>query len=318
MRLTVPAHVTTQDAAATQHRRRNWSKAPTIILFLLPGVVLTLMFVIYPMVQAIHYSLYKWNGLSQLTDYVGLKNFQTLFHDPVFIKSLENNVLIAVLSVFIQLPIALGLALLLNGKVPGRRFFRTVFFMPFVLAPVVIGLVWDFIFNPVFGLIAGLLHQFAPRIPPPAVLADQHTVLPAIFLALCFEFIGFHFMLYTAGLQNIPHEVVEAARIDGASPLQVTRYVTLPLLGSTIRLTILLSVIGSLQVFDVVYVLTLGGPANASQTMALYQYVFGVQNFAYGFGSAVAVILFALCFIFALLYQRFVMRQDLAGTSSFY
>jgi raffinose/stachyose/melibiose transport system permease protein len=317
VRLTVPAHVASQGTTTQQHRR-NWGKLPTIILFLIPGVMMTLLFVIYPMVQAIHYSLYKWNGLSQLTDYVGLKNFQTLFHDPTFIKAIENNILFAILSIVIQLPIALILALLLNGKVPGRRFFRTIFFMPFVLAPVVIGLVWDFIFNPIFGLIAGLLHQFAPHVTPPAVLADTHTVLPAIFLALCFEFIGFHFMLYTAGLQNIPPEVIEAARIDGASPLQVTRYVTLPLLGSTIRLTVLLSVIGSLQIFDVVYVLTLGGPVNSSQTMALYQYVFGVQNFAYGFGSAVAVVLFGLCFIFALLYQRLVMRQDLAGTSSFY
>jgi raffinose/stachyose/melibiose transport system permease protein len=317
VRLTVPAHVASQ-SVTIQHRRRNWGKAPTIILFLLPGVVLTLVFVIYPIAQAIRYSLYKWNGLSQLTDYIGLKNFQTLFHDPIFIKALGNNILFAILSVVIQLPIALALALLLNGRVPGRRFFRVVFFMPFVLAPVVIGLVWDFIFNPIFGLIAGLLHEFAPRVTPPAVLADTHTVVPAIFLALCFEFIGFHFMLYTAGLQNIPHEVIEAARIDGASPWQVTRYVTLPLLGSTIRLTVLLSAIGSLQIFDVIYVLTLGGPVNSSQTMALYQYIFGIQNFAYGFGSAAAVVMFVICFIFALFYQRFVMRQDLAGTSSFY
>lgn len=314
MRLTIPATVSSRGVSAPL-RRRQLSKASTIVLFLLPSIVLVATFVIYPEVQAIHYSLYKWNGLTPLTNFAGFKNFELLFHDPVFLTALKNNLLIALLSVCLQLPIALGLALLLNDKVPGIRFFRTVFFLPFVLAPVVIGLIWSFIYNPSNGLVTGLFRQFAPHATPPAFLADTHTVLPAIFVAMCWEFVGFHFMLYVAGLQNIPAEIIEAARIDGAAPWQIARYVTIPMLGSTIRITVLLSILGSLQYFDLIYVMSNGGPVNASQTMATYLYQFGIQNFALGYGSAVAVIMFGLCFIFALFYQRFVMRQDLNGST---
>ena len=315
MRLTIPVAATPQKVF-TYHRRRRWGNALTIILFLLPALVLFTLFVLVPVVQAAHYSLYKWNGLDTLDDYVGLKNYQTLFKDPVFLQAIKNNFLIAILSLLIQLPAAIALALLVNRKMPGRTFFRTVFFLPYVLAPVVVGLIWAFIYNPSNGLIAGLMHQFAPHAVPPAFLADRNMVLYAIFIAICWEFFGFHLVLYLAGLQNIPEEVIEAARVDGASAWQVTRYVTLPLLGSTIRLSVLLSVLGSLQFFDLIYVMTNGGPVNASQVMATYQYHFGLQEFRLGYGSAVGVIMFALCFIFGLLYQRVIMRGDLTGTSA--
>jgi raffinose/stachyose/melibiose transport system permease protein len=293
------------------------SDALTIILFLLPSLVLFALFVLVPVVQAAHYSLYKWNGLGSLDDYIGLKNYQTLFKDPIFMQAVKNNFLIAILSLLLQLPAAIALALLINRKLPGRIFFRTVFFLPYVLAPVVVGLIWSFIYNPRNGLITGLLHQFSPQSVPPAFLADRNTVMYALFAAITWEFFGFHLILYLAGLQNIPEDVIEAARVDGANPWQVIRYVTLPLLGSTIRLSAFLSILGSLQYFDLVYVMTSGGPPpGASQVMAMYQYHFGLQEFRLGYGSAVGVIMFGLCFIFALLYQRLIMRQDLTGSSA--
>jgi raffinose/stachyose/melibiose transport system permease protein len=297
-------------------QRRRLSNALTVILFLLPSLVLFVTFVLVPVVQAAHYSLYKWNGLDQLTDYIGLKNYQTLFKDPVFVTAIENNFLIAILSLVVQLPTALALALLVNRKLPGRTIFRTVFFLPYVLAPVIIGLIWAFIYNPQNGLITGLLHQFSPGTVPPAILGDTHTVLYGVFAAITWEFFGFHLILYLAGLQNIPEDVIEAARVDGASPWQVIRYVTLPLLGSTIRLSVFFSILGSIQYFDLIYVMTLGGPVNASQVMAFYQYHFGLQEFRLGYASAVGVIMFALCFIFGLFYQRLIMRQDLSGSSA--
>jgi raffinose/stachyose/melibiose transport system permease protein len=307
---------TTSKQVSTYRLRRRLGDALTIILFLLPSLILFVLFVLVPVVQAAHYSLYKWNGLGPLDDYIGFKNYQTLFKDPVFVLAIKNNFLIAILSLLLQLPLALVLSLLINRKLPGKTFFRTVFFLPYVLAPVVIGLIWAFIYNPQNGLIAGLLHQFSPQTIPPAYLANRDTVLYAIFAAITWEFFGFHLVLYMAGLQNIPEDVVEAARVDGASPWQVIRYVTLPLLGSTIRLSVFLSILGSLQYFDLIYVMSLGGPVNASQVMAYYQYHFGLQEFKIGFGSAVGVIMFALCFIFALLYQRVIMRQDLSGNSA--
>jgi len=314
VRLTIPLAVS-RGGVLTQRRRRQWSKATTIVLFLLPSLALFVLFVIIPVVQAAHYSLYDWSGLGGLDDYTGLKNYQTLFNDPVFLTALKNNFLIATLSLLTQLPSALALALLINRRVPGRTFFRTVFFLPYILSEVVTGLIWSFIYNPQNGLIAGLLRQLNPSVTPPALLADQHTVLLAIFVAMCWKYFGFHLVLYVAGLQNIPEEVLEAAQIDGASGWQVTRHVTLPLLGSTIRLSVFLSILGSLQYFDLIWVMSDGGPVNASETMATYLIHFGLQRFALGYGSAVGVVMFGLCLVFALLYQRVIMRQDLVGGS---
>lgn len=300
----------------TQHRQRQLSKVTTIVLFLLPSVALFVLFIVIPVVQAAHYSLYEWNGLGSLDDYIGLKNYLRLVRDPIFLQALKNNALIAVLSLMLQLPSALALALLVNRKLPGRTFFRTVFFLPYILSEVVTGLIWSFIYNPMNGLLAGLLRLFNPNMVTPALLADQHTVLLAIFIAMCWKYFGFHLVLYIAGLQNIPEDVIEAAQIDGASRWQVTRHITLPLLGSTIRLSVFLSILGSLQYFDLIWVMSDGGPIYASETMATYQIHFGLQQFALGYGSAVGVVMFVMCLIFALFYQRVVMRQDISGASA--
>jgi len=317
VRLTVSRAVPSQKVLI-RRRRRQWSDALTIFLFLLPSLVLFVLFVLVPVVQAAHYSLYKWSGLGPLDDYIGFKNYQTLFNQPIFLKALENNLLIAGLSLVFQLPAAIVLALLVNRKMPGRSFFRLVFFLPYVLSEVVTGLIWSFIYNPLYGLIAGVMRQFDPHATPPAFLADPKTVLYAIFIAMCWKYFGFHLILYLAGLQNIPAELVEAARVDGASSWQAIRYVTLPLLGSTIRLSAFLSILGSLQYFDLIWVMSGGGPpgTNASETMATYQLHYGLNEFKLGYGSAVGVVMFGICLIFALFYQRVIMRQDLQGSSA--
>lgn len=315
MRLTIPLAVSAHRTHTYRLRRRR-NSAITIVAFLLPSVAMFLLFVVIPIVQAAQYSLYRWNGLGHLDDYIGLDNYRTLFNDPIFVQAIKDNVLIAVLSLLLQLPAAFFLALLVNRKLPGRTVFRTVFFLPYVVAPVVIGLIWTFIYNPSNGLLAGLLRQFDPQVTPPALLANRSTVLLAIFVAISWEFFGFYFILYLTGLQNIPDELVDAARVDGASPWQVVRYITVPLLGSTIRLSALFSVLGSLQFFDLIWVTTGGGPVNASETMATYQIHYGLQEFRLGYGSAAAVVMFGICLIFALFYQRLIMRQDLSGSAA--
>ncbi|NTU84758.1 MAG: sugar ABC transporter permease, partial [Chloroflexales bacterium] len=192
----------------------------------------------------------------------------------------------------------------------GRALFRTIFFLPFVLSEVITGVIWNFIYRPQGGLINTLFQGVAPGLAQTALLADPNTVLYALFVVITWKFFGYHMILYIAGLQNIPVEIEEAAQIDGCSRLQALRYITIPLLGSTIRLTIYLSVLGSLQFFDLIWVMTNGGPVNASDTMATYLYKYGFQRFQLGYGSAVAVIMFLICFGFSLVYQRFVMRRD--------
>jgi raffinose/stachyose/melibiose transport system permease protein len=245
-----------------------------------------------------------------LQDFIRLGNYIRALNDRVFISALGHNVQIVVLSLVIQLPLALGLALLIRGMVRGRAAFRTIFFLPFVLSEVVTGVIWNFIYRPEGGLINSVLQVIAPGSQPTALLADPNTVLYALFGVITWKFFGYHMLLYTAGLQNIPTELEEAAQIDGCNRLQTLRYITIPLLGSTIRLTIYLSALGSLQFFDLIWVMTTGGPVNASDTMATYLYKFGFQRFQLGYGSAIAVIMFLICFGFSLIYQRTMMRRD--------
>jgi len=299
-----------QRAIATRRPRIRWGQIATIVGFLLPAAIIYSGLVLLPVAQAIYYSFWRWNGLGPLQNFVGLANYTRTLGDHVFVGALSNNLQLVLLSLVVQLPLALGLALLIRRNLRGRALFRTIFFLPFVLSQVVTGVIWNFVYLPQGGLINSLYQVIFPGGTSPAFLANPSTVLYALFVVITWKFFGFHMILYTAGLQNIPAELEEAAQIDGCNRVQLLRYITVPLLGSTIRLTIFLSVLGSLQFFDLIWVMTTGGPVNASDTMATYLYKFGFLRFQLGYGSAIAVIMFLICFGFSLIYQRAVMRRD--------
>jgi raffinose/stachyose/melibiose transport system permease protein len=285
----------------------------TIILFLSPAAILYSLLVIYPVIQAAHHGFYKWNGLGPITNFVGLDNYVRILSDEIFHKAVWHNIVIIVLSLVTQLPLALFCAILVGRHLRGRSFFRMVYFLPFVLSEVVTGLIWSFIYHPRGGLLNWVLSLIWPTWDPPSWLGSPNIlVLLCIFVVINWKYFGYHMILYVAGLQNIPAEIEEAARIDGASGWQVIRYIILPLLAPTIRLTIYFAVLGSIQLFDLVWVMTQGGPANASNTMATYMYQFGFLRTQLGYGSSIAVIMFLICFSFSLIYQRRVMRQDFA------
>jgi raffinose/stachyose/melibiose transport system permease protein len=274
--------------------------------------VLYLLLVVAPVVQAIYYSAFDWNGLGSLDEFVGLDNFKRAFSDEVFIGALKHNGFFIVLSLLLQLPFALGIAMLLNERLRGRVLLRIVFFAPFVLSEVVTAVVWTLMLQP-DGLVdkslegaglGALVHQW---------LAEPGIVLWSLFVVISWKYFGFHMILYLAGLQQIPRELEEAAMIDGANRVQVLRYVTLPLLGPTIRISAFLSIIGALQLFDLIWVMTGGGPVNASNTMATYMIDWSFKRFQFGYASAVAVIMLMISLLFALLYQRFVLRRDIEG-----
>jgi raffinose/stachyose/melibiose transport system permease protein len=298
------------ERAALRRSRRQVGRIVTIVGFLLPAAILYIGLVLLPVVQAVYFSFFRWNGLGPLQTVIGLANYTRILNDRLFIGALSHNLQLIILSLIIQLPIALGLALLVRHNLRGRAVFRTIFFLPFVLSQVVTGMIWNFIYLPQGGLLNALFQMLFPGTTSPAFLAEPSTVLYALFVVITWKFFGFHMILYTAGLQNIPAELEEAAQIDGCNQLQSLRYITIPLLGSTIRLSIYLSVLGSLQFFDLIWVMTTGGPVNASDTMATYLYKFGFLRFQLGYGSAVAVIMFLICLGFSLIYQRAVMRRD--------
>jgi len=282
-------------------------------MFLLPAAIIYTLFLILPIMQAAYYSLYDWNGLGPLTDFTGLENYTRAFDHGVFQSAIVNSLIIIILSLGIQLPLALSLAIMVGRKLPGRALYRSIFFMPYVFSEVITAIIWSFVYNPDGGLINSVLLTLIPGYEQQAWLANRDTALLAVFFVITWKYFGVHMILYMAALQSVNTEIEEAARIDGANELQLLWYVTLPMIASTIRLTIYLSVLGSLNQFVLIWVLTAGGPANATQVMATYMYRFGIKSFNLGFGSAVAVIIFIASLIFSIVYQRTVMRRDYAS-----
>jgi raffinose/stachyose/melibiose transport system permease protein len=263
------------------------------------------------------YSLYKWNGLTPLTDFVGLENYATAVNSRSFTISVGNNLLILFLSLFIQIPFSLALAVLLNRRFPGRAMFRVLFFLPYVLSEAVTGIVFSLLLQPDSVLDSTLTNAGLESLVQDW-LGDSTLVMITLFVIITWKYFGFHMIIMLAGLQGIPRELEEAAYIDGADRRTAFRYVTLPLLGPTIRVSIFLSMIGALQLFDLVWVMTGGGPVNASSTMAIAMFKAGFRSHEFGYGSALAVILFLFCLVVALLYQRFVLRRDTEGAVTVY
>jgi raffinose/stachyose/melibiose transport system permease protein len=293
----------------TRFKRRALDNL-TIVLFLAPALILFLIFVIYPIIQSIYYSLFNWKGLGPAVDFAGLNNYQQILSDQIFLQAVLNGLLIVVLSLTLQLPMSLMLALMVGRDLPGRAFFRTVFFLPYVFSEVIVAIMWQSLYNPDpdRGLFNALL-VLIPGVKAQAWLGDTNIVMACIFVVMTWKYFGLHMLLYMAGLQNIPAEIEEAARIDGASRGEMLRYITLPLLGGVIRTTIYLSAIGSLQQFILVWILTKGGPVNASEVMATYMYRFGFVRFWFGYGCAVAIVMFLICLSFSLIYQNTIARR---------
>jgi len=302
--------------SATSARPRVRSRVPTkwvtIILFLLPALAVYVLFVLVPVVQAAHYSLYKWNGLQPLDDFIGLKNYATALGSDTFKTAVSNNFLIIVLSLAIQIPFSLSLAVLLNRRFTGRAIFRVIFFLPYVLSEAITGVVFTLLLQPGALVDSGMQSAGMGGLVQDW-LGDPGFVMITMFIIISWKYFGFHMILLLAGLQGIPHEIEEAALIDGAGRWQAFRHITLPLLGPTLRVSVFLSMIGALQLFDMIWVMTKGGPLGASNTMAIALFKAGFVNQQMGYGSALAVLLFLMALVLALAYQRFVLRRDVEG-----
>lgn len=287
--------------------RRVGNAGPVLILFLPPALLLFTVFVVVPIGEAGWYSFFDWNGYGLPTNFVGWRNFNLISRYPAFRTALLNNGLIIAVSLIVQLPFAMWLANLVSNRIRGALAFRMIFFLPYVLADVAAGLIWRFMFDGDYGLAAAIAHAFG--VPPPYVLADPNWAMYAILVVIVWKYFGFHMMLFIAGLQGIDRTLYDASDIDGANRWQRFRSITLPLLMPTVRLSVFFSVIGSLQLFDMIMPLTKGGPADSTQTLVTFLYSFGIMRMRVGFGSAVGVVLFAICVIFAFSYKRLALRD---------
>lgn len=292
----------------------DWRKRFEILILAGPAIAIFLTFVVFPVVMAAYYGFFKWKGYGAPTDFVGLDNYLIIFKDSAFHEVLMHNGFIVVMSLVLQGPAAIVLALLLNQKMRGRSLIRILIFMPYVVSEVIVGTGWSLMLQT-----TGAVNDFLTKIGLPdwtvEWLSDPDVAIWSLMLIISWKYIGFAVILFLAGLQSIPEELFEAAAIDGASYWQIQRNITLPLLGPTIRIWAFLSIIGSLQLFDLVYIIWgqyVASTAGTS-TMATYMVANGRNSGNYGFGNAVAVVLFLISLVIALIYQRFVLRRDTEG-----
>jgi raffinose/stachyose/melibiose transport system permease protein len=294
--------------ALVARRPLQSGKLTAILLFLPPALLLFSIFVVLPIIEAAWYSGFNWNGFGSPKNWIGLDNYRFVFETRAFGLAFRNNMLIIAVSLLVQLPLALTLAILLAERFRGAVVLRMLFFMPYILAEIATGLIFSFVYDGEYGLLAAIWRTFGAEAPH--LLASTQTSMLAILIVIVWKYFGFHMMLFIAALQGMDRNLIEAARIDGASRVQTIRYVIIPLLYPTIRLSAFFAVVGSLQLFDLVMPLTRGGPADSSQTMVSFLYTFGVTRMRVGFGSAVGVILFVICVTFAFTYKRWFMRDE--------
>jgi multiple sugar transport system permease protein/raffinose/stachyose/melibiose transport system permease protein len=309
---------TTPPPAARRTRvrkpRASWRERFEVTALSIPAIVVFVGFVIVPVILAGYYGFYRWHGYGPLNDFVGLHNYKVILTDHEFLAALRHNLYIVVLSLVIQGPLAILLALLLNRKMRGQSLIRVLIFVPWVVSEVIAGTGF-YLMLPKQGAFNDLLHNVGLGHFASDWLANPDLALWTLMAILTWKYLGFAVILFMAGMQNIPEEIYEAAAIDGAGYWQMQRTITLPLLGPTIRVWAFLSIIGAMQLFDLIYIIwgtRVAGVAGVS-TMATYMVQYGRDASNYGYGNAVAVVLFFITLIVAVLYQRFVLRRDTEG-----
>jgi raffinose/stachyose/melibiose transport system permease protein len=268
------------------HQRRN------AYLMLLPAVVCFVVFIAYPLLNTVRWSFFDASLTNPVRRFVGVGNYLELFRDPVFWISLRNNIIILVGSVIFQVGTGLLLAAVFDRSVRrGSTFFRTLIFTPVVMSSVAVGLVWQMLLNPQLGVINPLLKSVG--IPPPSLgwLGDPTLAIYGVLLVACWQYTGYMMVLLLAGIQSVPGELYEAAILDGASERQSFWYITLPGIRNVLVTATLITMIGAFKVFDLVYILTGGGPANASQVLGTYLYNQAFTQARMGYACAIAVVL---------------------------
>ena len=273
-------------------KKQSFRNSLIFWMFVLPALILFGVFTFYPMFYNLYYAVFESNVLTGQKYFVGLENYVRVFTDRIYRRVLLNTASFAGAMLFIRLPLSLLIALIMNAKIRGQSIYRAIIFTPSLTSTAAIAILWIWIFDPGFGLLNSLLALIG--INGPGWLSSTSWALPAIILMSIWKGVGYDAVIYLAGLQSIPQSLYEAARIDGASPLQIFRYITFPLLSSITFFLTITVVINSFQIFDAVAVMTQGGPLHSTNVYVYYLYQQAFQYFDMGCASAMAVNLLAL------------------------
>ncbi|MFJ5621567.1 carbohydrate ABC transporter permease [Peribacillus loiseleuriae] len=269
--------------------------------FIAPALLIYGVFVLYSIAMTFYYSLFNWSGIDNNFIFIGIHNYIDLFKDELFWSSLKNNSLLVVSSLLTQLPLGLIMALLLFSPIKGMRFFRSVYFMPFLMSTVAIGILFTFMYDGNFGIINNMLGSIGLESLQRGWLGNESTAIWAVIITICWQNAPFYMILFRAAIVGIPEELYGAAMIDGANSRQRFFKITLPLLMPTIITSSILSIIGSLKYFDLIYVMTGGGPNKSTELMATYMYEETFTNFNMGFGSSISFSMFLIALVITII-----------------
>lgn len=273
-------------------------------LFLSVPLFIYLVIVIIPLLSSFYFSLTDWNGFGKTYNMVGLANFRKIASDPLFANAIKNTIIWMVAAIIIPTVVGLSIALVLNEGVRGSSLYKSLFYLPICLSLAIVGQVWIWVYQPDWGLINEILRRLNLDHMARAWLANRDTALPAVILAWSWQQIGLAMVIFLAGLTAIPTELTEAAEIDGASYWQSLRHVVIPLLSPMTVVVIALAIINSLKSFDIVYIMTGGGPFHSSDTLAMFMYLQSFKSYYMGYGSAIAVVLFMIALVIIAFYFR--------------
>lgn len=290
-----------------QTMKKVMSNKLVITLYVLPALLLVGILIYIPIFLTGYYGLMDWDGIGNM-EFIGLENYLQLMQDAKFWKSAGNSFLLALFST-LSLVVYLAVSLVLAAKLKGSELLRKIYLIPMLLSSVAIAQLWIKIYDPNNGMLNSLLRSFGIE-SPPAWLADPNLVIYAIFVAIIWQYAGFYIIIYSAALKGIPESLVEAAKIDGATPLQIAYKIKVPLIAGVIKVTVILAIVGSLKYFDLIYVMTGGGPNGASEVIASYMYKEAFGNYNFGYGSAIGFSLLILALITTWLIQKLTASRD--------
>ncbi|MGE5350855.1 MAG: carbohydrate ABC transporter permease [Acidobacteriota bacterium] len=285
--------------------------ATSALLFLSPTLVVFSTFILFPVIFSFYLSFQKWNMFSSETTFVGLDNYIRMFKSEEFWQVLKNTAIYTFGTIPLNMGFSLMVAYVLNKKIIGKKFLRTAFFAPVIISPVAAAVIWRWLYDPNFGLINWFIALFG--ISPINWLNDPTAAMFALIIMGVWKTFGYNMVLFSAGLQGIPETYYEAALIDGASGWTRFWKITIPLLSPTTFFIMVMSMIGSFQVFDIVYVLTSGGPLGSTKVLVFYVYEHAFKFFEMGYASAVSYVLFAILFIFTMLQMKY-MKSKVLGS----
>jgi raffinose/stachyose/melibiose transport system permease protein len=294
--------------------RTSGKSTVAVWMFLLPALAFLAVFIIWPVLLSLQLSFYDWNGVAPVRTFSGLANWKALAADAIFWKALGNNLIVVALSISIQLPIAMALAVLLHRGGNKLKIFKVVYFFPMLMSTVAIGALFKAIYDVQFGAMTPLLRALGLANLAQDWLGDSHVALFSVIAVICWQFIPFYMILFLATLTGIPNELREAAEMDGATSGQYFWRVELPLMRGAVITAITLSLIGSLKYFDLIWVMTEGGPSRATELMATYMYKEAFSSFRMGYGSAIATAMFLIVMAAALIAIAIRQRQAEEGT----